>query len=40
MKEIVVSRQKPSARQLKKENANVRGYIREWDKLIFKSDVI
>ena len=40
VKEIVVSGQKPSARQLKKENANVRGYIREWDKLIFKSGVL
>ena len=40
VKEKVVSGQKPSARQLKKETANVRRYIRDWSKLILKAGVL
>ena len=40
VKEIVGSGQKPSARQLKKETANVRRYITDWNRLILKAGVL
>ena len=40
MKDIVVSGQKHSARQLKKETANEQRYIRDGNKLILKAGVL
>ena len=40
VKQIVLSGQKPLSSELRKEDANVRRYIRDWDKLILKSGVL
>ena len=40
VKQIILSGQKPPSSELRKEDANVRRYIQDWDKLILKSGVL
>ena len=40
MQQRDLSGQKPSSSELRKEDANVRRYIRDWDKLILKPGVL